>query len=71
MVCTLPVMGANKVTITSHQGWCLHRKACKHHSCHDILIEEKAVIGARTLSNKSVLDGATCVGVPGWILEKN
>lgn len=36
---------------------------------HDLVIGEGAVIGAGTLVNKSVPDGATCVGVPGRILE--
>lgn len=36
---------------------------------HDIEIGEGAVIGASTLVNKSVPAGATCVGVPGRILE--
>lgn len=38
---------------------------------HDLVIGEGAIIGAGTLVNKSVPDGATCVGVPGRILEKN
>lgn len=38
---------------------------------HDMVIGEKSIIGAGTLVNKSVPDGATCVGVPGRILEKN
>lgn len=37
---------------------------------HDLVIGEGAVVGAGTLVNKSVPDGATCVGVPGRILEK-
>lgn len=36
---------------------------------HDLVIGEGAVIGAGTLVNKSVPDGATCVGVPGRILD--
>ena len=32
---------------------------------HDLVIDEGSVIGAGTLVNKSVHDGATCVGVPG------
>lgn len=36
----------------------------------DMIIGENAVVGAGTLVNKSVPDGATCVGVPGRILEK-
>lgn len=35
----------------------------------DMIIGENAVVGAGTLVNKSVPDGATCVGVPGRILE--
>lgn len=35
---------------------------------HDMIIGENAVVGAGTLVNKSVPDGATCVGVPGKIL---
>lgn len=35
----------------------------------DMEIGEKAIIGASALVNKSVPDGATCVGVPGRILE--
>ena len=38
---------------------------------HDIEIGENAVIGASTLVNKSVPNGATCVGVPGKILNKD
>lgn len=37
---------------------------------HDIVIGEGAIIGASTLVNKSVPDGAICVGVPGRIIEK-
>lgn len=37
---------------------------------HDLVIGEGAVIGAGTLVNKSVPDGATCVGVPGRILDQ-
>lgn len=37
---------------------------------HDLVIGERAVIGAGTLVNKSVPAGATCVGVPGRIIEK-
>lgn len=37
---------------------------------HDLEIGEGAVIGADTLVNKSVPDGATCVGVPGRIIEE-
>lgn len=36
---------------------------------HDLVIGEKAIVGAGTLVNKSVPDGATCVGVPGKILD--
>lgn len=32
--------------------------------------ENSVKIGAGTFVNKSVPDGATCVGVPGRILEK-
>lgn len=38
---------------------------------HDLVIGENAVVGAGTLVNKSVPDGATCVGVPGRVMEKN
>ena len=37
---------------------------------HDVEIGENAVVGAATLVNKSVPDGATCVGVPGRLLNK-
>lgn len=37
---------------------------------HDLVIGEGAVIGAGTLVNKSVPDGATCVGVPGRIIRE-
>lgn len=37
---------------------------------HDLVIGENAVVGAGTLVNKSVPDGATCVGVPGRVMEK-
>lgn len=37
---------------------------------HDLVIGEGAVVGAGTLVNKSVPDGATCVGVPGRIIEQ-
>lgn len=37
---------------------------------HDIEIGEKAIVGAATLVNKSVPSGATCVGVPGRLLNK-
>ena len=37
---------------------------------HDLVIGEGAVIGAGTLVNKSVPDGASCVGVPGRILDQ-
>lgn len=36
---------------------------------HDLVIGEGAIIGAGTLVNKSVPAGATCVGVPGRIIE--
>lgn len=36
---------------------------------HDIVIGEKAIIGAGTLVNKSVPDRTTCIGVPGKIIE--
>lgn len=36
---------------------------------HDLVIGEGTVIGAGTLVNKSVPDGATCVGVPGRIID--
>ena len=38
---------------------------------YDIEIGEKAVIGTSTLVNKSVPAGATCVGVPSRVLNKD
>lgn len=38
---------------------------------HDIEIGENAIIGASTLVNKSIPAGATCVGVPGRLLNNN
>lgn len=35
---------------------------------HDLEIGADAVVGAGTLVNKSVPDGATCVGVPGRLI---
>ena len=35
-----------------------------------LVIGKGAVIGAGTLVNKSVPDGATCVGVPGRLLDR-
>lgn len=37
---------------------------------HDIEIGEKAIVGASTLVNRSVPPGATCVGVPGKLLNR-
>lgn len=37
---------------------------------HDIEIGENAIVGASTLVNKSVPPGATCVGIPGRLLNK-
>ena len=36
----------------------------------DVVIGEKAIVGAMTLVNKSIPDGKTAVGVPCRILEK-
>ena len=36
----------------------------------DVVIGEKAIVGAMTLVNKSVLAGKTAVGVPCRILDK-
>ena len=38
---------------------------------HDLEIGENAVVGASTLVNKSVPAGATCVGIPGKLLNKD
>ena len=37
---------------------------------HDLEIGENAIVGASTLVNKSVPPEATCVGVPGRLLNK-
>lgn len=38
---------------------------------HDLEIGENAIVGASTLVNKSVPAGATCVGIPGKLLNKD
>lgn len=37
---------------------------------HNLVIGEGEVVGAGTLVNKSVPDGATCVGVPGRVISQ-
>ena len=65
--CHSPYQEHNKLTIKNgvYIGMRANITATK-----DLVIGENAVVGAGTLVNKSVPDGATCVGVPGKIIDK-